>query len=343
MVDRLVPVTSLRDIDRTADYLGLADQATVKTEPFCQWVIQDRFAGAKPDFEAAGVHLAGDVRPWETAKLRLLNGAHSAIAYLGGLMGIEHVDEFVSMPLGEQFIQCLWRESGTTFRPPAGFDREDYCRALMQRFKNSALAHRTRQIAMDGSQKLPQRLCAPIEARLTKGQSIDSLALAVAAWIRWQAGIDDQRRGFRVEDPLAAKIERLLRGLAHPADRVDAILTLKEVFSDFLRESEIFRNCLVDHLDCLATGGERAALQRLLDVKASVNGVSPVTRISLLRAPHSLLRSKAHASRRQLPSARHDRRMSENLVPIHMISWGDTFCLPLGASRSQLAFGFGDP
>ncbi|WP_398400272.1 mannitol dehydrogenase family protein [Sandaracinobacteroides saxicola] len=219
MVDRIVPATTPRDVAAVAHALGVEDQATVRTEPFWQWVIQDRFAGERPDFPALGVHLTSDVRPWEQAKLRLLNGAHSAIAYIGGLAGIAFVHEFVADAARRRFIETLWHESASTLRLSAGFDLDGYCRALMARFANPSLPHRTAQIAIDGSQKLPQRLLAPLRHRAAAGQRSPALARAVAAWIRCV------EVGTLLDDPLAAQLRRAA-ALGDAADRVRAMLAL---------------------------------------------------------------------------------------------------------------------
>jgi fructuronate reductase len=211
MVDRIVPATEEADIEALAARTGLVDRAMVKAEPYFQWVIEDRFAaGERPDFEAVGVQLTADIAPWEEAKLRLLNGAHSGLAYLGGLAGVAFVHEFVADPAGRRFVHALWDEAETTLSPPPGLDVAAYRAALMARFADAALQHRTRQIAMDGSQKLPQRLLAPIAARLERGQGIETLALAVAGWMRWQSGRTDGGEAFTVDDPLAAETARRL-------------------------------------------------------------------------------------------------------------------------------------
>ncbi|HAD85642.1 MAG TPA: mannitol dehydrogenase, partial [Brevundimonas sp.] len=160
MIDRIVPATTAEDVVRLTARLGVEDQGMVKAEPFTQWVIEDRFAGERPDFAALGVQLTDAVEPWEDAKLRLLNGAHSAVAYLGALSGHEHVHEAVAVPAFRAYVEALWGEAQTTLNPPPGLDVAAYRAELMARFSNSALMHRTRQIAMDGSQKLPQRLLA---------------------------------------------------------------------------------------------------------------------------------------------------------------------------------------
>jgi fructuronate reductase len=259
MVDRIVPATRNEDIARLIERLGLEDRATVATEPFCQWVIENRFAGERPDFEALGVQLTASVHPWEEAKLRLLNGAHSAIAYLGGLAGITFVHEFVALPAGRAFIEGLWDEAAPTLDPPAGLDVEEYRSALMGRFGNAALQHRTRQIAMDGSQKLPQRLLAPIAKRLERGEPVGRLALAVAAWMRWQSGRDDNGAAFEVDDPLAAVTARAI-ATGSPEDQVTALLSIESIFPANLAASPALRDLLAAHLRIL---NERGALEAL--------------------------------------------------------------------------------
>lgn len=259
MVDRIVPATTPRDIADNDVLLGMNDQGMVKTEPFTQWVIQDWFAGPRPDFEALGVQLTTDVAPWEDAKLRLLNGAHSAIAYLGGLAGLEYVDQVVAIPAYARFVEALWDEAESTLTPPPGLDVTAYRGELMRRFANSALQHRTYQIAMDGSQKLPQRLLAACAARLDMGRAIDALALAVAGWMRWQDGVDDAGNGFMVDDPLAAETARLVRGGGDSGARVSALLSLSAVFPAQLATDERFAKAVAAaHLNLVERGAQGA-------------------------------------------------------------------------------------
>jgi fructuronate reductase len=260
MVDRIVPATTPNDIAALASLFGVEDQAMVKTEPFTQWVIEDSFASERPDFARYGVQLTGDVAPWEEAKLRLLNGAHSGIAYLGGLAGIEFVHQFVARPEGERFVERLWDEAQTTLDPPAGLDIAAYRTELMARFSNSALQHRTRQIAMDGSQKLPQRLLATIAARRARGLEVETLALAVAAWMRWQGGVDDTGAPFTVDDPLATRTAAALAGCGSAAERVAALLAIDAVFPPALAVDELVRATLTRHLEHLESAGALAAL-----------------------------------------------------------------------------------
>ena len=184
MVDRIAPATTADDLARIADTLGLRDDAAVVTEPFNQWVIEDWFAGRRPRWEVAGAQFTNNIRAFETAKLRMLNGAHSALAYLGLARGWRFVHEAVADPkIAPVIDDLIRREAATSFAPPADLDLAAYADALLARFRNSALPHRLSQIAMDGSQKIPQRWLdtlaraegleahrASVEIRLTKTQ-----------------------------------------------------------------------------------------------------------------------------------------------------------------------------
>nr|WP_245405660.1 mannitol dehydrogenase family protein [Sphingobium sp. Sx8-8] len=261
MVDRIVPATTEDDVAALAERLGVEDRAMVKTEPFIQWVIEDRFCGPRPDF-GAGVQLTAAVAPWEEAKLRLLNGAHSAIAYLGGLAGIGHVHEVLALPEARLFVESLWDEAQTTLTPPPELDIAAYRRDLMARFDNPTLRHSTRQIAMDGSQKLPQRLLATISARLEAGQGIQALSLAVAGWIRWQAGRDDRGGTHVVDDPLAPALATCLAEARTTAQRVAAIMGFDVVIPSSLAADDRFGAALIHWLAILETQGALAALAR---------------------------------------------------------------------------------
>ncbi|MEC3909297.1 mannitol dehydrogenase family protein [Sphingobium sp. CR2-8] len=260
MVDRIVPATTADDIAAFARDSGVLDEALVKTEPFTQWVIEDRFCGPRPDF-GPGVQITAAVAPWEEAKLRLLNGAHSAIAYLGGLAGIAHVHAVLEQAPMRAFVEQLWDEAETTLSPPAELDVSAYRRDLMARFDNGALMHRTHQIAMDGSQKLPQRLLATIADRRAAGQDVTSLALGVAAWIRWQAGVNDFGASHVVDDPLADRLAALLAGQSDAAGRVRAILAQDAIVPTILRDDAPFADLLTAHLASLEERGAMATVQ----------------------------------------------------------------------------------
>lgn len=265
MIDRIVPATTPDDIARLTARLGVEDQGMVKAEPFTQWVIEDWFADERPDFASLGVQLTDAVEPWEDAKLRLLNGAHSATAYLGALSGHEHVHEAVAVPAFRAFIDALWDEAQTTLNPPPGLDLAAYRDELMARFSNSALMHRTRQIAMDGLQKLPQRLLAGMAERLAAGQGIEALALGVAAWMRWQEGVTESGEAVVVDDPLAAKTAELIAASENDEAEVRALLTLSAVFPEALANDRRFIEAVTGAFLSLREHGAVEAARRVTE------------------------------------------------------------------------------
>jgi len=264
MIDRIVPATTPDDIARLSQRLGVDDHGMVKAEPFTQWVIEERFAGDRPDFASLGVQLTDAVEPWEDAKLRLLNGAHSALAYLGALSGHDYVHEAVAAPALRTYVEAVWDEAETTLSPPPGLDIAAYRTELMARFENPALMHRTRQIAMDGSQKLPQRLLAGAAERLAAWRGIAAMALGIAAWMKWQSGVTESGEAFVVDDPLAVRTAELLGGAETDAERVAALLTLSAVFPPALVADDRFVTAVtIAYLSLSAHGAVEAAARTL--------------------------------------------------------------------------------
>ncbi|KQY14117.1 mannitol dehydrogenase family protein [Rhizobium sp. Root482] len=262
MVDRIVPATT--DADRAAitAALGFSDAWPVMTEPFRQWVVEDDFPLGRPAWETAGVVFVEDVSAFETMKLRLLNGSHSTLAYLGYLAGAETVADAMALPGMEDLVEALMRDEVSPTLPPlAGFDLPAYRRALVERFNNPALRHRTWQIAMDGSQKLPQRLLGTIRDRIQAGAPYDRLALGVAAWMRYARGIDEAGKAIDVRDPLSARIAELAQGSDDPEEIAKALLGMKEIFGDDLGADPDFRAQIVRALSRLFSEGSAAVLQ----------------------------------------------------------------------------------
>ena len=216
MIDRIVPATTDADRAELAARIGLEDEAAVVTEPFSQWVIEDRFAGPRPRWEKVGAQLVSDVRPYETAKLRMLNGAHSFLAYVGLSHGHTYVHQAVADPLLRPLVEALMREEAApTITAGAGQNLSAYAAALIERFANPALNHRLIQIAMDGSQKLPQRWLDTLAANQAMGRECPAIRLGLAAWI-------DHLRGANgpVDDPRAAELVPLAAGPNALADLV---------------------------------------------------------------------------------------------------------------------------
>ena len=228
MVDRIVPQTTPTDRSTLVQEAGYDDAALVVCEPFRQWVIEDRFAGPRPAWELAGAELVADVSAFEVAKLRLLNGPHSACAYLGLLGGHRFVHEAMQEESLAEFVRELARrELQPMIAAPPGFDVSAYSSAVWQRFANAAVPYPTRQVASDGSQKLPQRLLPVVQARLQAGLPIAGLALVLAAWLEHLAD--------PAPDPLAETLRGLHSAHREPAELVRAVQQQTPVF-DLLNE-----------------------------------------------------------------------------------------------------------
>ncbi len=223
MVDRIVPGATEDDRVALSRDHGFRDEATVTCEPFRQWVIEDRFAAERPPWEDAGALLVDEVLPYESAKLRLLNGPHSAGAYLGLLRGHEFVHEVMQDAPLRQFLSALVEEELLPGIPalPA-LDLPRYVASIFERFANPAIAYGTRQVGTDGSQKLPQRLIPVLRERLETGAPVTRLALVVAAWI--------QHLEAPAPDPLASTLQSLYRKHNEAEALVNALFSGTRVF-----------------------------------------------------------------------------------------------------------------
>ena len=257
MVDRITPATTDDDREGVAVSLCAVDRWPVVTEPFSQWVIEDNFASGRPRWEDSGAELVTNVEPYELMKLRLLNGAHSSLAYLGYLAGCETVSDVMGNSDFERFVRGLMEEVTPTLSLPPSTDLFAYKDALIQRFKNPALKHRTWQIAMDGSQKLPQRMLGTIRDCLRLGLPFDHLALGVAAWMRYVTGIDEKGNAIDVRDPLAARLREIASGAgANPERLVRGLAAVEEVFGE-LAADERFQWTVVGKLRLIFSRGAK--------------------------------------------------------------------------------------
>jgi fructuronate reductase len=259
MVDRIVPRSTAADLAAAREALGLEDRAAVVAEPFLAWAVEDRFAAGRPDWSVGGAQFVERAEPFENLKLRMLNGAHSAIAYLGLLAGWATVDTAMAQPALARFIDALLRDevAPALAHELPGFDLDGYRAQLLQRFANPALAHRTLQIAMDGSQKLPQRWLGTVRARLATGAPIDRLALALAAWVL-------HLRSQPLADPLAEPLQALhARAMSKPTarERAAEVTRFAPVFGDLADEPRLVE-ALARALNALQSQGVVAALEQ---------------------------------------------------------------------------------
>jgi fructuronate reductase len=266
MVDRIVPRTTDADRGTVSEQLGCVDAWPVIAEPYFEWVVEDRFAAGRPAWEAAGVRFVESAAPWEQLKLRMVNGSHSAIAYLGAMAGWRTVDVAMAQPALRRYIETMMRDEIAPSLPPlAGLEPDTWRNALLARFANPALAHRTQQIAMDGSQKIPLRLLGTVRERLTAGLPIPHLALALAAWLHYLRGEDERERTYAIDDPLAdeltAHVQRA-QSLPDPRVRADVLTQFVPVFGD-LSGATALVDAIAPALESLRTLGVRATLEKL--------------------------------------------------------------------------------
>jgi len=265
MVDRITPATKEQDIINFAKEYGVYDPALVVHEEFFQWVIEAKFSSAKPKFELAGVQMVSNVEFHEKMKLRCLNGTHSALAYLGYLAGFRTIAECVSDHSVVNYIQYLWEEEIIpTLEMSEGENLNDYCSKLLERYQNSALEHKTWQIAMDGSQKLPQRILETVSDLLKNQKNFQGLALAIAGWIKYVTGIDLNGETIDVRDPLANDFAVIAKKSKTSEDYVDFILDQSKVFPANLRDSSAFRTEVQKSYKFMETYGSLSSIKNLM-------------------------------------------------------------------------------
>jgi fructuronate reductase len=261
MVDRIVPRTTDADRATVSEHLGLTDAWPVIGEPFLDWVVEDRFANGRPAWDKGGARFVARAEPFEKLKLRMVNGSHSALAYLGAVAGWRTVDRAIAVPALHRYLDTMLRdEIAPTLPALPGLDLEDYRARLLQRFANPALQHQTHQIAMDGSQKLPQRLLGTVRDRIAAGKPYDRLALAIAGWLHYLRGVDETGATHAIADPLAAALTERVAVIERSVhDGVTHVTQFAPVFGDLGRDVR-FVSAVARHLVALRQRGVLATL-----------------------------------------------------------------------------------
>lgn len=259
MVDCITPATGARERALTADRFGIRDARPVVCEPFRQWVLEDRFCSGRPALEQVGVEFVDDVAPYELMKLRILNGGHATIAYPSALLGIDMVHDAMANPLVGGFLDTLERrEIIPTVPPIAGVDFEVYFDKVVERFSNSAIGDTIARLCQDGSNRQPKFILPIISARLEQGLPVAGLALEVALWCRYCAGIDEAGRPIPLDDPMADLLgEHALRA----RDDAAAFLSLDAVFGALGRNA-VFRKAFSTALQDVWQDGVAETLAR---------------------------------------------------------------------------------
>ncbi|MBE0130839.1 mannitol dehydrogenase family protein [Citrobacter amalonaticus] len=262
MVDRIVPAVTDDTLDKIENLTGVRDPAGVACEPFRQWVIEDNFVAGRPQWEKAGAELVSDVIPFEEMKLRMLNGSHSFLAYLGYLAGYQHINDCMGDENYRVAARALMLNEQAPTLKVQGVDLTRYADLLIERYSNPALRHRTWQIAMDGSQKLPQRMLDSVRWHLAHNSRFDLLALGVAGWMRYVGGVDEQGNAIEVNDPLLPVIQQAVQNSAEGESRVEALLAIEAIFGNELPQVALFTQAVKEAYQTLLAEGAKATVAK---------------------------------------------------------------------------------
>lgn len=260
MVDRIVPAVTPETLDKIEAITGVRDPAGVACEPFRQWVIEDNFVAGRPEWEKAGAELVNDVIPFEEMKLRMLNGSHSFLAYLGYLAGYQHINDCMEDVNYRKTAHALMLKEQAPTLKVKGVDLARYANLLIERYSNPALRHRTWQIAMDGSQKLPQRMLDSVRWHLVHQSDFSLLALGVAGWMRYVDGTDEQGNAIEVCDPLLNTLQNAVSQSEQGEARVKALLGIEAIFGKELPQERKFVSSVLEAYQALLAKGAKATV-----------------------------------------------------------------------------------
>ncbi|KAF5020485.1 hypothetical protein F66182_7495 [Fusarium sp. NRRL 66182] len=256
MVDRITPSTSQNDINSLAENFGIEDAWPVVTEPFMQWVVEDKFADGRPPFEKVGVqvvHDVHDVEQFEKHKLRLLNASHSAMAYPGQLAGFSYVHEVMEHPIYRQFVWQMMQEEVKPLLPDIpGVDIDQYCNTLMERFSNPTIMDQIPRVALNASGKIPQFIMPSIAEQIWVAGPFRRLCFVAAAWFKYINGVDDKGDTFEVDDPMREHLQALAKAGGNDPRQ---LLSIKELFGDDLRGDQRFLDEVSKAMELITNDG----------------------------------------------------------------------------------------
>ena len=264
MVDRIVPAATEETLTEITELLGINDPCGIACEPFRQWVIEDNFVAGRPEWDIAGAEFVDDVVPYEEMKLRMLNGSHSFLAYLGYLGGYAHIsDTMTDQGYRTAAFDMMMQAQAPSLTMPEGTDLEGYAKLLIERFTNPSLKHKTWQIAMDGSQKIPQRMGGSLRFHLEQGTDFKWLAAGIAGWMRFVSGVDEQGNEIDVRDPMA----EMLRGVCDQhglnATVVPALLAVEAIFAPEIGQNVQVIETVTKAYQSLIDNGAKATVAAL--------------------------------------------------------------------------------
>ncbi len=264
MVDRIVPAATAETLAEITTLVGVEDPCGIACEPFRQWVIEDNFVNGRPEWNIVGAEFVTDVVPFEEMKLRMLNGSHSFLAYLGYLGGYAHIsDTMTNESYRKAAFDMMMKAQAPTLNMPEGTDLEGYANLLINRFTNPSLKHQTWQIAMDGSQKIPQRMGGSLRFHLDAGSDYKWLAMGIAGWMTYVSGSDEKANPIDVRDPMVDLFKEIYQQHGINASVVKALLGIEAIFGTDLIKNEELVTAVTDAYQLIITDGARAAVASL--------------------------------------------------------------------------------
>lgn len=261
MVDRITPAAGTETRNEAQRLTGCIDLGAIETEPFTQWVLEDHFPQGRPAWEHGGALFVQDVDGYERMKLRMLNGAHSMLAYSGFLAGHRYVRDVMADPELARLVRRHLQATAQTLAPLPALSFDTYAKDLEARFNNPSIAHETYQIAMDGTEKLPQRIFAPALDAVENGFDIRPFAFATAVWMRYCLGVTDAGDPYALRDPRESEIALALKGVPRNAGLISTALHEKLVLiPKDLIENCAWRGCVADILNGILERGVAGAI-----------------------------------------------------------------------------------
>ncbi len=268
MVDRITPMTTAPDKLFLQERFGVDDAWPVVTEPYIQWVIEDEFGCGRPRWEEVGAQMVTNVAPYELMKIRLLNGSHLAMGYLGALAGHTYVHDLMQDPTIRRFTEAFMQEVTPAVPTIPGISVREYKQVLIQRFANPAINDQVTRICSDGSAKLPKWLLPTLSELMEKGAPVHLLTLVIASWIHYlRVGKDEAGRPLTILDPRAAELIAVAgKGGADPM----AMLSIESVFGPSFRSNPTFVRDVGEAMHQLSNYGAIVTMQRHIASSTSV-------------------------------------------------------------------------
>lgn len=260
MVDRITPVTTDDDRAELREATGVDDKWPVVAEPFFQWVLEDRFATGRPEYERAGVQVVDDVTPYEHMKLRLLNSSHQGLAYFGTLAGYTYAHEAMADPDIAGYLRRYMDEEGTpSLDPVPGIDLTEYKDTLIERFANPEIRDTLARLGAESSDRIPKWLLPVVLDNLVSGAPVTVSAAICASWARYDEAVDEQGALITVVDRYADELKTVA---ARQADDPLAFVRQEQFFGT-LAEEPRFTKPYLAALNSLHERGAKETLHRL--------------------------------------------------------------------------------